>query len=46
MSPPAGWTVSPFPSRWDLLFNFDDLSGSGRWYRVTSSGDVSVMPFS
>lgn len=45
MNPPAGWTVSPFPSRWDLLFNFDDLSGSGRWYRLTSSGDVTVMPF-
>ena len=45
MNPPTGWTVSPFPFHWDLLFNFDDLSGSGRWYRMTSSGDVTAMPF-
>jgi hypothetical protein len=45
MNPPTGWTISPFPSRWDLLFNFDDLNGSGRWYRMTSSGDVTAMPF-
>ena len=45
MNPPAGWTVSPFPFHWDLLFNFDDLSGSGRWYRLTSSGDVTATPF-
>jgi dipeptidyl aminopeptidase/acylaminoacyl peptidase len=45
MNPPAGWTISPFPFRWDLLFNFDDLSGSGRWYRMTGSGDVTAMAF-
>lgn len=45
MNAPAGWTVSPFPFHWDLLFNFDDLSGSGRWYRMTSSGAVTAMPF-
>ena len=45
MNPPTGWTVSAFPFRWDLLFNFNDLSGSGRWYRMTSSGAVTAMPF-
>lgn len=45
MSPPEGWTVSSFPSRWDLLFNFDDLNGPGRWYRVRSSGAVTAMAY-
>lgn len=45
MNPPAGWTAPPFTCRWDLLFNFDDPSGSVRWYRMTSSGAVTVMPF-
>lgn len=44
MDLPAGWTVLPSPLRWDLLFHFNDLRGTGRWCRLTNDGNLTVAP--
>lgn len=46
MDIPAGWAASPSAFRWGLLFHFDDLaSNAGRWFRMTSNGNIAAFSF-